>query len=130
MPTVVTSRLIIVCTEAARTKMNGTLNAIDPTSTGDVMTAQVARTADPATTVGRWTSWGMPENHKQAIIAAFAGTGWSPLKGSEGKILALGAPVPAWGTQRFWLFDGATGSWTPQAVLNSLGLIRTAIVEE
>lgn len=107
--------------------MNSTLNKIDPASTGDVMVAQVALAGDPALTVGRWTSWAMPEEHRQAIVAAFAGGGWPPLKGSEGKVLPAGATVPAWGRQRFWLFDGV---WSPEAVLASLGLVRTAIVEE
>ncbi len=113
------TRLFIVCTEASRAQMNSTLNTIDPASTGDVMVVPLSLPTAPTVPVARWTLWAMPETHRQAILAAFTSTGWAPLKGSEGRVLQPTDPVPAWGSQRFWLLDG---SWQPDAVLRSLGL--------
>lgn len=118
---VTTTRLIIVCTEAVRDQMNATLNSIDPESTGDVMTAGLALPADPYLVVGYWTSWAMPARHKSSILAAFNSAGWAPLRGSEGVVHHPGDTLPAWGTQRFWMFDGMT--WTRvYDVTDALGL--------
>lgn len=103
---VVTTRLIIVCTAAVRAQMNATLNQIDPSSTGDVMTAPLAAPSDPVTPVGFWTSWAMPDEHRGAILRAYGQQGWRPLVGSEGVVLGPGHAVPAWRSQRFWLLDG------------------------
>ncbi len=123
----VTTRLLIVCTEAVRVQMNSTLSAIDPTSSGDVMVAALALPSSPDQTAGRWTSWAMTEEHRQAILRAYGQQGWRPLMGTEGQVLASGDTVPPWGSQRFWLFDGA---WSSSAVLRSLGLVPLAVVEE
>ena len=118
-----TTRLIIVCTEATAAKMNATLNTIDSSSTGDVMVATLSLISAPEVVVGRWSSWAMSSTNKSDILRAFASQGWRPLQGSESKILELADPVPAWGTQRFWVWNGDTVP--PRHVLDSLGLTPT-----
>lgn len=117
-----TTRLIIVCSEAVRQQMNDTLNTIDPSSTGDVMVVPVALETDPTVAVGRWASWAMDDATHQAVLKAYAQQGWRPLQGSEGTVHQPGDVIPAWGTQRFWLFDGLT--WErPHDALAALGLV-------
>lgn len=118
-----TTRLIIVCTEATVAKMNATLNIIDPSSTGDVMVATLSLLATPEVVTGRWCSWAMSDTTKSDIMKAFGSQGWRPLTGSESKILEIADPVPAWGTQRFWTWNGLTVP--PQHVLDRLGLTPT-----
>lgn len=122
---VTTTRLLIVCAEAVRAQMNATLGAIDPSSAGDVMHAAVALPSAPGTVVGRWTSWALTDEQRGAILQAYAQQGWRPLKGSEGRVHQPGETIPAWGSQRFWLFDGVT--WTsPMDVLAALQLTAWA----
>lgn len=116
-----TTRLLIVCTAAVQTQMNATLAQIDPTSTGDVMTVGLALPSDASTAVGYWTSWAMLDEHRVAILRAYGQQGWRPLRGSEGVVLGPVDAVPAWGTQRFWLFDGTTVPYSD--VLAALGLM-------
>lgn len=118
-----TVRLMIVCTEAVRAQVNGTVNSIDPSSTGDVMVASLSLPSTPTVVAGRWCSWAMSDVVKTDIVKAFAGQGWRPLLGSESRILELADPIPAWGTQRFWTWNGATVP--PRHVLDGLGLVPT-----
>ncbi len=122
------TRLVIACTSATVNKMNSTLNGIDPTSTGDVMRAELVVSGTPGPVVGRWASWAMPDSQRSAILAEFARVGWAPLRGSEGLVLGRKDPVPAWGTQRFWLFDGL--SWQPHEVLSTLDLETAPVVDQ
>ena len=101
--------------------MNATLNSIDPESVGDVMTSGLALPGTPSVPVGFWTSWAMPDAHRNAIVRAYGQLGWRPLVGSEGQVLGAASAVPAWGLQRFWLFDGLTVS--SERVLDALGLV-------
>lgn len=118
---VVTTRLIIVCHEAVVAQMRDTLAKAAPGS-GATMQAGVALPSDPHTRIGSWTSWAMEDGTRKNIVAAFASTGWSPLKGSEGAIHVPSDVVPAWGSQRFWLFEADAYS-SPYAPLIDLGLV-------
>lgn len=120
-----TVRLIIVCGEASTAKVNATLNTIDPSSTGDVMVATLSLPSTPSVVAGRWCSWAMSDTTKSDIVKAFGSQGWRPLTGSESKILEVADPVPAWGSQRFWSWNGDTVP--PQHVLDSLGLVPTRL---
>lgn len=119
------TRLLIVCAEGSAAKVNATVNSIDPTSTGDVMVATLSLPLTPTVVAGRWCSWAMSDATRSGIVKAFAAQGWRPLTGSESRILELGDPVPAWGTQRFWSWNGVTVP--PQHVLDSLGLVPTRL---
>lgn len=120
------TRLIIVCGEGSTAKVNATINALDPSSTGDVMVATLSLPSTPTVVAGRWCSWAMSDTTKSDIQKAFAAQGWRPLTGSESKILELADPVPAWGSQRFWSWNGDTVP--PQHVLDRLGLVPTRLV--
>lgn len=116
------TRLIIVCTDAVKAQMNNMLNKIDPASSGDVLTAGLALPETPEVIVGWWTSWAMTNDQKGLVLQSYAQQGWQPLKGSERDVLQPGDVVPAWGTQRFWSFDGTT--WVRvYDVLDRLGLV-------
>lgn len=111
-----------MCTEAVRGQMNATLAQIDPTSTGDVMLAEVALASAPYVTVGRWSSWAMTDDHRAKVLREYAQQGWRPLIGAEGRTILPADTVPPWGTQRFYLFDGV--AWPrPWDALDRLGLV-------
>lgn len=117
------TRVIIVCTVASRDLVNATINNVDPTSTGDVMGAPLALPASPTTVVGYWASWAMESVTRQALMQAVRDAGWSPRPSNAERTLYVpGDNVPAWGSQRIWLFDGML--WAPDDVLTTLGLVR------
>lgn len=116
-----TNRLQIVVMPASLTVLNEALRSIDPTSTGDPITTPVQRADDPAqpgATAAYVASWAMDDMTRSAANKAFANL--RPFQGSEGTVLGPSDPVPAFGSQRWWLFDGYT---VPMGdALRSLGL--------
>src|SRR6478735_1212449 len=121
-----TTRVIIVCTAAAKDLVNTTINNVDPTSTGDVMVVGVTLPSSPISPiVGYWASWALEATTAQALRTAVNNAGWAPApKAAEKKVYEPADTVPAWGSQRIWLFNGDT--WDPDAVLTRLGLSRRA----
>lgn len=119
-PIPTTTALFVFCTNAVLVQMNATLGQIDPTNVGDIITTPVALRTDPATVVGRFTSWRMNDGERSAILRAYAQQGWRPLRGSEGTVHQPGDAIPAWGSQRFYMLDGTT--FTKDAALGALGL--------
>ena len=114
------TRLIIVCVAAVRDQINATLNQIDPTSVGDIVRVGLRLTGTAGTIPDAyWTSWAMTNDSRAAILKAWAQQGWRPLRGSEGTVLTTTDGVAAFGTQRFWMFDGQVGYGN---VLTALGL--------
>ena len=104
----VSDRLHIICTAAALGVVNDTLRAIDPTSTGDPITMplrQAGTTDTNGTAYG--TSWAMEDVTSKNLKAAIRDADWKP-KPSTPELLVRGPgdPVPAWGTQRLWIWDG------------------------
>lgn len=115
-----TTGLYIVVADAAVAQMNLTLDKIDPTNVGDIVTTRVALRSAPAVPVGRYCHWRLTDGHRAAILRAYGQEGWRPLRGSEGTVHVPGDVIPAWGTQRFWLFDSS--AWGSSGVLSALGL--------
>ncbi len=115
-----TTRLLIVCTAAAKDMVNATVNGVDPGSVGDVVNVPLARASDRSTVVAYWCSWAMDDATRSALSVAIRDAAWSPkATAAERKVYVPGAVVPAWGTQRVWLFEG---TYPPDGVLSVLGL--------
>ncbi len=115
-----TTRLLIVCTAAAKDEVNAAVNDVDPGSVGDVVNVPLALAGLPTVVVGYWCSWAMDDATRSALSRAIRDAPWVPkATAAERKIYVPGAAVPAWGTQRVWLFEG---DYPPQAVLDVLGL--------
>jgi hypothetical protein len=128
--TIPTTRLIIVCTAAARTLVNTTLDNVDPTSSGNVLVSGLTLPSSPATPiVGYWASWALDAATSTAVRNAVKNAGWSPKPTpAEQRVYEPGDTIPAWGSQRVWLFNGDT--WTnPDDVLTTLGIQRRAPID-
>ncbi len=126
---IATSSLLIVCKEGFVAQMNATLATIDSAGSPNVLSAELCqRTSPSGPVVARWTLWKMDDEQRSSITVAFGQDGWRPLRGSEGKALGPGDPVPAFSTnQRWWLWDGQTTS--PSHALSSLGLTPLDVPE-
>lgn len=122
MPTIVTSRLIIVCPADQRDNVNLTLNSIAGTTGDDVMTSALCTPESPSSPiVGYWAGWGMDETTKGQVQSAIRGATWKP-KLNAAELTVYTPPLsPLWGTQRVYLYDGSL--WESAAILNALGLV-------
>lgn len=122
----VTSRLIIVCPPDQRASANQTLNAIsDATGGTDTIVARLTSAADPSgPTVAYWANWAMDDATRGDVMSAVR-SNQSPFKPrlNNAELTIYEPPtVPAWGSQRVYLFNGAT--WDQDALLAALGLSR------
>lgn len=116
-----TTSLLIVCTAAAQTLVNGTLNRLDPDSTGDVLVVPLQQRSSPGRIAAFWASWQMEGSTRSALNTAVRDATWSPRPTvGERRIYVPGDAVPSFGSQRMWLFDGPTYPF--QAALDVLGL--------
>ena len=127
MGIVATGRFIIVCTAAAKATVNQTLALADPTSVGDPITSALTLPSSPTgPIVGWWGSWATDATTLSAIRSAVQNANWSPKPTpAEKRIYQVGDNVPAWPTQRVWIFETSVDQksrWTPTMVLNELGL--------
>lgn len=119
---VVTTRLLIVATAADRALVNNTLALMDPSAAGPVLVVGLRRAGDATNAVAAfWASWAMDEKTRQGIMRTVRDAGWKPVPTvSEVKVYSPGDVVPAFGTQRMWLFEGDV--YEPDAALRVLGL--------
>lgn len=114
------TNLYIVCTSEAKPTVEATLASVDPSSTGDFLRAPVCLKGSTEI-VGWWCAWAMSNMTKSAIAEAVRTANWNPRpSGSERAVYVPGDKIPAWGSQRVWLFDGIL--FNNDGVLNSLGL--------
>ncbi len=115
-----TTRLLIVCTAAVKDLVNAAVNDVDAGSVGDVLNVPLALSDLRSVVVGYWCSWAMDDVTRAALDTAISDAAWLPqATAAERKVYGPGAAVPAWGTQRVWLFEG---TYPPQGVLDVLGL--------
>jgi hypothetical protein len=119
-----TTRLHIICTDAARQLVNDTLRNVDPTSVGDPITVPLKMADDPTDAVVAWgASWAMDGATNNAFRNAVRDAGWSPRPtNAERTVYGPTSNVPAFGTQRLWLWDGYTVDFW--ASVTDLGLSR------
>ena len=109
-----TLRLHIFCPLAARQLVNDTLRYVDPTSDGGDVVAAPLVLIGTTEVVAVGASWAMEDTTDRALRAAVRQAGWQPrmttLEQTTWTASTL-AQVPAWGSQRLWLFQGP--HWDP-----------------
>lgn len=109
-----TSRLHIVCSTAARAVVNDTLRFVDPTSTGDPISAELALLSAPAgAIVGYGGTWAMDDTTSAEFRRAIRAAGWNPRPtASELTIWTSADTLPLWGLQRVYVMQG-NHPWDP-----------------
>lgn len=118
-----TSRLLILCTPASYQLVNDTLRNVDPTSTGDNVSAALALVATPKVKAAFVGSWALENETSQALRAAVRDAGWQPkITVEEATALtSLDGLSPSLTTgRRMWLFDATTVTF--EDVLTHFGL--------
>lgn len=110
------TRLILVVKPGELKLANTLLNAIDKTSTGDIISVGLRRTGNAGFTPDAfWSSWAMPNETRGKVFNVLVN---HPRLG--GGVIDRDDPVPAWSERDFWVFDGDQFAYSE--VLSVLGL--------